>query len=59
MGAPSPCSVSEPEDFAGATVGRLDVRGAFGEPAAAGRRDFKFLVANSLSAEFDSELPLS
>src|ERR1700731_727553 len=45
-------------DFAGATLGRLDFRGAFGEPAAAGRSDFKFFVADGLSAEFDGELAL-
>src|SRR5216684_5187636 len=45
-------------DFGGGAVGRLDLRGAFGEPAAAGGRDFKFLVADSLSAEFDGELAL-
>src|SRR6267378_4116881 len=45
-------------DFAGATLGRLDFRDAFGEPAAARRSDFKFLVADGLSAEFDGELAL-
>src|SRR5216684_364128 len=45
-------------DFAGGAVGRLDLRGAFGEPAAARRTDFKFLVADGLSAEFDGELAL-
>src|SRR6266851_1439787 len=45
-------------DFAGGTVGRLDFRSAFGEPAAAGWSDFKFLVADGLSAEFDGELAL-
>src|SRR5260370_33832346 len=45
-------------DFAGGAVGRLDLRGAFGEPAAAGRRNLKFLVADGLAAEFNGELAL-
>src|SRR5229473_8681854 len=38
--------------------GWLDFCGAFSDPPAAGWRDFKFLVADGLSSEFDGELAL-
>src|SRR5208283_3353647 len=42
-------------DLASGTIGRLDVRVALGEPAASGRGDFEFFMANGLSAEFYRE----
>src|SRR6266446_6607385 len=45
-------------DFAGGSLGRFYLRDALGEPAAAGRRDFKILVPDGLPAEFDGEFAL-
>ncbi len=42
-------------NFTGGAFRGLDVRGPFGEPAAARRRNLKFLVAHSLAGQFDGE----
>src|SRR6266481_5381529 len=45
-------------DFAWTALGWLDFCGAFGDPSAAGWRNFKFFVADGLSSELDGELAL-
>jgi len=43
-------------DLAGGSLRRFKIRIAFGEPAAAGRRDFELFMADGLAIELDGEL---